>query len=1286
MKDGQASRRLSRCNPEAIKRNNVMQTPVAGPDNNSSDFLVGDGEMASLIRAKDWSATPLGPMSEWPQSLRTTVSLCLASNFPINIVWGSEHTQIYNDGYRVVCGEAHPKALGEPYTTTWSSAWPVIGEPFELALGGRTSFLENQRMFLFRNGYLEETFFTFSHSPIRDESGGIGGLFHPVTETTASILAERRTRALRDLNAEVAEARTTHDVFTASLRILSGFAFDLPFLALYRRDAGGYGLVCQAGLQSPCSLAPEHLPLHEDAGVWPVDRMEVTRAPLLVEGLRGRLTGAAGGCYEEDPDAAFLIPIVVPSVEEPIALVLAGVSSRLPIDEAYRSFYALLGSALNAGFANARTFEEAQARAEALARLDRAKVAFFSNVSHEFRTPLTLMLAPLEEALTRDQQPEDRENLVVAHRNALRLLKLVNSLLDFSTMEAGRQQASFAPTDLGPLTANLASNFRSLFDRAGLGLDVRCAPLSEPVFLDHDLWEKVVLNLISNAFKFTWDGRVTVRLFEEAGQAVLAVEDTGIGMPEEELPRIFERFHRIESQGGRSYEGTGIGLALVADVIRLHGGTIEVRSRLGEGSTFEVRLPFGAMHLPSDQIAEARALESSPASASLHVAEALQWMPDPAAPAVLSVDADDLSPGVAATGAHILVADDNADMRTYVSRILTEGGYSVEAVGDGNAALTAIRRRQPDLLISDVMMPGLDGFGLLAAVRADPAVGDMSVILLSARAGEEARIEGLQAGADDYLVKPFNVRELRARVDGAVVLGRKRRETASRDILEARNRVWENSRDLIATVGADGIFHAINPVWFDVLGYRPDEIVGQSFQNFIWPDDAPLTETGLQAAASGQNLTSFVNRYRHKDGTHRDISWNTAVEGNLVYAYGRDIAEEKRVQAELAQAQDHMRQGQKIEAIGQLTGGVAHDFNNLLTIIRASVDLLRRRDLPEARRTRYLEAISDTVTRATSLTSQLLSFARRQSLQPTIFEVKAQVLSVVELVRPLIGHRIEIACDFDAATSFARVDVSQFETALVNLAVNARDAMDGEGLMTFSVRDVFAVPGIRGHSAAEGDFVTISVTDTGSGIPASVLGSIFEPFFTTKEVGKGTGLGLSQVFGFSKQSGGVVDVASKVGHGTTFTIYLPRVAPPAEPLTPTRDDLPEGGLGDGLRVLVVEDNNAVGAFAMELLADLGYAALRVSSAKAALALLSEDDRAFDIVFSDVVMPGMTGLEMAELIRVRHAGLPVILTSGYSEVIARDGDHGFVLLRKPYSADALSRIIQTATLGRNGSSR
>jgi PAS domain S-box-containing protein len=1088
---------------------------------------------------------------------------------------------------------------------------------------------------------------------------------------------ERRTRALRDLNANVADARTTQGVFSASLKTLSNFVFDLPFLAFYRRDADGYRLICQAGLESPSPLAPDHLTQH-DAGPWPLAQLEASRSPVLVEGLRGRLTGAVGGPYEEETDAAFAMPIIVPGIQEPIALVLAGVSSRLPINEAYRDFYALLGSALNAGFANARTYEEEHARAEVLARLDRAKIAFYSNVSHEFRTPLTLLLGPLEDALARDQQPADRENIAVAHRNALRLLKLVNSLLDFSRLEAGRLQASFAPTDLGALTASLASNFRSLFDRAGIALDLHCELLAAPVFVDHDLWEKVVLNLISNAFKFTWDGGVTVSMFEDAGQAVLIVKDTGIGMPAEELPRIFDRFHRIDGQGGRSYEGTGIGLALVDDVIRLHGGTIEVESSLGEGSVFRVRLPFGSVHLPTDRIREAQPLESSAVRSSLHVLEALQWMPDTVAPAPLAAAAGEILPEIEGR-AHILLADDNADMRAYLSRILTEGGYTVEAVGDGATALEALRRRRPDILLSDVMMPTLDGFSLLAAVRADPVIEDLIVILLSARAGEEARVEGLQAGADDYLVKPFNARELRARVDGAVSLGRLRRETANRDLMEERDRVWKNSRDLIATVGADGIFRAVNPAWTGTLGYRPEELIGQSYLSFVWPDDASLTQTGLETAASGKELTNFANRYAHKDGTPRTISWNTSVEGDLIYAYGRDITQEKLVEAELAQAQERLRQGQKIEAIGQLTGGVAHDFNNLLTIIRSSVDFLRRTDLPEARRTRYVEAISDTVTRATKLTSQLLAFARRQPLTPTTFEVRAQIRSVVGLVRPLMGSGIEVVCDLDDIQCFACVDVSQFETALVNLAVNARDAMNAEGRLTFSVRDVSGMPEIRGHLSSEGAFTAVSVTDTGSGIAASQLGSIFEPFFTTKEVGKGTGLGLSQVFGFAKQSGGEVNVESEVGRGSTFTLYLPCVAPPGEAAAPTASPPLRDTVGDGLSVLLVEDNEAVGAFATEMLTDLGYSTRRVGNAGAALALLSADDLAFDIVFSDVIMPGMTGLEMAQMIRVRHAGLPVILTSGYSDVIAREGHHGFEFLQKPYSVDVLSRALRKATL-------
>jgi signal transduction histidine kinase/DNA-binding response OmpR family regulator len=751
-------------------------------------FLAGGGEMAALIRAKDWSTTPLGPIRQWPQSLRTTVSLCLASNFPINIIWGPEHTQIYNDGYRVLCGEGHPAFLGMDYSVSWASAWPAIGEPFVRAMAGDTSYLENQRMFLSRNGYLEETFFTFSLSPIRDETGGIGGLFHPVTETTAIMLGERRTRAVRDLTAHLSNAKITGEVFERAVETLAGYSFDLPFVLLYRleRDGEGnplYRLAAQTGLNAGTEVSPEIL-YPDAAAPWPIGATLQSQAAISVADVAGLLGSVPCGPYDEPPSTGFVVPIILPGSDLPAAILIAGASARLPLDDAYRGFYDLIAAAFGAALGNAQAYEEERQRAEALAAIDRAKTAFFSNVSHEFRTPLTLMLGPLEDVLADPAglPGVQRGQLQLAHRNALRLLKLVNSLLDFSRIEAGRAEASFEPTDLAAVTADLASNFRSACDRAGLDLVVDCPSLGTPVHVDRDMWEKIVLNLLSNAFKFTLEGRITVSLRGLGSEVELTVRDTGVGISAIELPRVFERFHRIEGQRGRTHEGTGIGLALVDELVRLHGGRIGVSSAPGQGAEFRVAIPLGTAHLPPDRIRGTRELASTAVRASAFVEEALRWLPDcvTGQPGKAVESEAGLSP--AEGQPRIVLADDNADMRSYVARILDQGGYAVEAVTDGEAALAAARRGAPPaLVLTDVMMPGLDGFGLLRELRSDPVMEAVLVIMLSARAGEEARVEGLAAGADDYLVKPFSARELRARIDGAVGLARQRREAAARE-------------------------------------------------------------------------------------------------------------------------------------------------------------------------------------------------------------------------------------------------------------------------------------------------------------------------------------------------------------------------------------------------------------------------------------------------------------------------------------------------------------------------
>ena len=413
------------------------------------------------------------------------------------------------------------------------------------------------------------------------------------------------------------------------------------------------------------------------------------------------------------------------------------------------------------------------------------------------------MFGPATDLLTSAQlSAPDRERVELIHRNALRLQKLVNSMLDFSRIEAGRVAAVYQPIDLGAYTRDLASAFRSATERAGLSLVIDAQPLHAPVYLDREMWEKIILNLLSNAFKHTFDGSITVRIRDHGDSATVEVWDTGVGIAADELPRVFERFHRVANARSRTHEGSGIGLALVQELVRRHGGGIEAASREGEGATFTATVPFGTAHLPSDRIARQRDDQafgqlSGRLDAMSYVEEALRWLPEPQG-------ADDGSgctttgadPSTDAASAHIedvpriVLADDNADMRDYVSRLLRERGWRVTAVSDGAAALAAVRKERANLILSDVMMPGLDGFALMRALRADPATATLPVILLSARAGEEARIEGAQAGADDYLVKPFGAQELVARVGGQLTLARAR--ATALEAVESANKAKTN--------------------------------------------------------------------------------------------------------------------------------------------------------------------------------------------------------------------------------------------------------------------------------------------------------------------------------------------------------------------------------------------------------------------------------------------------------------------------------------------------------------
>jgi signal transduction histidine kinase len=574
---------------------------------------------------------------------------------------------------------------------------------------------------------------------------------------------------------------------------------DLPFVLLYvlNEKADDAQLVGVSGWKDYEGHAkPAHVAITGDvsAAHWPLAEVFRTAHEVLIDDLSGRFGPLPVGRWNGRPERAIVLPLSGAGQSTPYAFLVAGISPHRTLDDRYQTFFQATADQVMTVIANARAYEAEKNRAEALAELDRAKTAFFSNVSHEFRTPLTLILGPVEDALAQSEKSLQGESLEAVHRSALRLLRLVNSLLDFARIEAGRLQLSFVPTDLSVLTADLASSFRSLIERAGLQLVVDCPPIPEPVYVDPAQWEKIVLNLISNAFKFTFKGEIIVHLRSRGDHIELTVRDTGNGIPPHELRKIFERFHRVEGAKGRSFEGTGIGLSLVQDLVKLHGGSVHASSVEGKGSTFEVSLPTGTAHLPAERIVE-RATPPAATTAAPYLLEASQWIGSGQDPwNVPEASIQDLplpigsEKGSGRERARVLVADDNADMREYLARLLSTR-WRVDVVEDGQAALVSARNQPPDLVLSDVMMPRLDGVSLLRELRAHPRTSHIPVVLLSARAGEEAVLEGLQPGADDYLVKPFAARELLARVQTHLELARLRREWSSQ--LERANNELE---------------------------------------------------------------------------------------------------------------------------------------------------------------------------------------------------------------------------------------------------------------------------------------------------------------------------------------------------------------------------------------------------------------------------------------------------------------------------------------------------------------
>ncbi len=1138
---------------EILTRGVAMVRENDSPPSTTGAVFAGGGEMGALMRSLDWSATPLGAVGGWPQSLRTAVSICLASRFPMLIWWGPDLVMLYNDAYRPLIGTKHPVAMGQRGEECFPEIWKVIGPMLAGVLTrGDATWSEDQLLLLDRNGYVEECYFTFSYSPIRDESGGIGGIFTAVTETTARVLGERRLLTLRALASAAAEARTAADACRRAVDVLTENPADLPFALLYLLDADGLvaRLADAAHLAPDAPASPAVVPLDgesEEAG-WPLARVVETGEAARLDDLPDRFGALPGGPWDVPPQTALVLPIPSRTQGRPTGLLIAGISPRRALDETYSAFCGLVAGQIATAIGDARAHEEERQRAEALAELDRAKTTFFSNVSHEFRTPLTLMLGPVADALSDTEDalpPPQRERLEIAERNGLRLQRLVNSLLDFSRIEGGQVEAFYEPTDLAAFTRDLASLFRSAIERAGLRLIVDCPPLPVLIAVDREMWEKVVLNLLSNALKFTFDGAITVRLRADGGRAILTISDTGTGIPPEEIPHLFERFHRVRGARARTVEGSGIGLALVRELIRLHGGEIAVTSVPDEGTTFTVSLPTGTAHLPATQIAAGQP-DGPTAAAASYIEAALRWLPDAAggdraaddgigADAIGGNAEHEASAGMLA-GARILLADDNADMRAYARRLL-QSDYTIETVADGEAALIAAQERPPDLILTDIMMPRLDGFGLLRALRADPRMRDVPVIFLSARAGEEAATEGFAAGADGYLAKPFSARELQARVAAALALARLRRETVRTE--QAARAEAEAERERIYTMllqapvgiavfrGPRHVVEFANPRACELWGRTLEQVSGKP----IFESLSDATDQGFEALLDGvlASGTPFVGSELplrlDREGRH-DLAYF-----NLVYAPVREpdgeisgvmvVATEVSEQVRLRERAEEERQ--------QFVAIVAHELRNPITSLIGYAQLMKRRERYDAR---AMETIITQAKRLERLATDLRETVRARlgALSITLgpVDVRSLILAAVEQAQATTeAHTIIV--EMPDIVPLARWDADRVAQVLGNLLLNAIKYSEG-GVVRVRVTD-------------QGDAARIVVVDRGIGIPAEALPHIFEPFYRAENaVGgsrRGMGLGLPISTSLIEAHGGKMTVESRVGEGSIFTVTLP---------------------------------------------------------------------------------------------------------------------------------------------------
>jgi PAS domain S-box-containing protein len=1098
---------------------------MTGYDANTDDtagrhaFLAGGGEAARIIASRDWSATSLGPVETWPQSLKTTCSLILRSPLPIVTLWGEDGIMIYNDAYSVFSGGRHPQIFGAKVREAWPEVADFNDNVMKVVLSGGTLNYTDREMVLYRHdGKPDHVWLNLDYSPVLDEDGKPSGVIAIVVETTAKVKAEERLRNEGDRLRQMFEQAPGFVAIMGGSNHIFELANNAYLQLVDNRDVVGKPIA---------EALPEVV---EQGFVELLDRVRATRRPYVGRGARVLLRRRHG----DAPDERYLDFIYQPIFGDDgqvTGIFVQGhdVTEQKAAEEALReseSRFRLVAD-------NAPVMLWMGDQNGKCIYLNEAKRAFWGVA------PADLDTFDWGETV----HPDDRAELEAIMRHAMRRQAPFSAEARYRRKDGNYRRIH---TDARPRFGG-GGEFLGMI---GVNVDV------------------------------------TETRAEEARR--IALIDLG------------DRFRELT-------DPTDIAFA-AAEVL----GKVHRVSRAGYGTI--------------DMIKETITIDRDWNAPGIKTIAGVLNFRD------YGSYIDDLK-----RGETVVVADAEQDPRTRETA----------------SALKAISAQ------AFINMPVTEQEGLVALLylnHADAREWSDSEVAFIRDVAERTRVAVERRRAEQELQQIANSLERQVNERTAEM-----------------NRIWRNARDILVVMEADERLRSVNPAWTTVLGHLPREVTSRRFLEFLDTDDAALWQRGWH---DGQ-VREREMRFRHKNGSYRWISWRISSEDGVLFGYGRDITAEKEQAAALQQAEEQLRQAQKMESIGQLTGGVAHDFNNLLQVVSGNLQLLGKDVAGNERAEQRIASALAGVSRGSKLANQLLAFGRRQPLEPKVINIGRFVAGMEDMLRRTIGEAIEIETIRSSGLWNTFVDPSQIENAVLNLAINARDAMDGVGKLTIEVGNAFIDDDyVRKHpDLVPGQYVLLAVTDSGTGMTPDVIEKAFEPFFSTKAVGKGSGLGLSMVYGFVKQSGGHIKIYSEPGEGTTIRMYLPRS-------TQSEDRLAEidyGPITGGSEtILVAEDDEEVRATVVEMLGDLGYRVLKAKDAASALTVI-ESGVSIDMLFTDVVMPGpLRSADLARKAKERLPGVAVLFTSGYTEnSIVHDGrlDAGVDLLSKPYSREALARKIR-----------